>query len=72
MDEFLRFCQRMLTELQARIKKAKERLHLTQNDDALPPSASGQHKEAEEKISLLSQRINALVEEAEQAGIQVL
>lgn len=70
MDEFLRFCQRMLTELQARIKKAKERLYLTQNDDALPSSASGQHKETEEKIRLLSQRINALVEEAEQAGCQ--
>ncbi len=70
IDDFLRFAHRMLTELQARIKKAKERLHLTQNDDVLPASASGQHKDTEEKIQLLGKRISALVEEAEAAGCQ--
>ena len=68
LDDFLRFCQRMLTELQTRIKKAKERLHLTQNEDALPTHVSAQHKDTEEKIQLISQRITKLVEEAEQAG----
>ena len=29
-DDFLRFCQRMLQDLNSRIKKAKERLVLTQ------------------------------------------
>ena len=70
LDEFLRFCQRMLTELQTRIKKAKERLYLTQNDDAFPTSSTGQNKEAEEKIQLISQRITSLVEEAETAGCE--
>ena len=69
IDEFLRFSQRMLTELQARVKKAKERLHLTQHTEAsLPGSASTQHKDTEEKMQLLSQRIGTLVEEAEKAG----
>ena len=41
-DEFLRFCQRMLTDLQSRIRKSRERLALTQNPDALPPTATEQ------------------------------
>ena len=69
VDDFLRFSQRMLTELQARVKKAKERLHLTQErEGALPAAASGQHKDTEEKMQLLSQRIASLVEDAEAAG----
>ena len=70
VDEFARFANRMLTELYARIKKAKERLLLTQNEDALPASSSGQHKETEDKINLLTGRIGALVEEAEKAGTE--
>ncbi len=70
VDEFVRFAQRMLTELATRIKKAKERLYLTQNEDALPPSAQGQHKDVEEKMKLLTMRMTALVEEAEKAGCE--
>ncbi len=71
VDDFLRFSTRMLTELQARVKKAKERLQLTQNSEGvLPGSASGQHKDTEEKMLLLSQRIAKLVEEAEAAGTE--
>ncbi len=69
-EEFLRFCGRILSDMQVRIKKAKERLHLTQTEDALPPSASDKHKDVEEKLKLLSGRIAALVDEAEAAGTE--
>ena len=66
----------MLTELQTRIRKAKERLHLTQVQQqehlALSASSStpGPHKDTEDKINLISDRINQLVEEAETSGCE--
>jgi len=69
VDDFLRYGQRILTELAARIKKSKERLVLTQQrESVLPLNASSEQKDAEEKMGLLSQRIAQLVEEAERAG----
>ncbi|TRY72491.1 hypothetical protein TCAL_10386 [Tigriopus californicus] len=70
IEEFIRFCQRMLVDLQNRIKKAKERLLLTQNEDGIPYNLSGPQKEMADQISLLSQKITALVEEAEKEGCQ--
>jgi len=85
-DDFLRFCQRMLQDLNSRIKKAKERLVLTQEREermlagvGTAPSAEeggepvtgatgGANKEVDEKIVLLSEKISALVQEAETAG----
>ena len=57
----------MLTELQTRIRKAKERLLLTQNPDALPASVS---PEDADKLRGLTAKIDKLVEEAEEAGCQ--
>ena len=67
-DEFLRFCQRMLTDLQSRIRKSRERLALTQNPDALPPTATEQQREAHELMNKLTDRIDKLIGEAETAG----
>jgi hypothetical protein len=41
---------------------------LTQNPDLLPSSVSGQHQETEDKMAELSDKIQKLVDEAEQAG----
>jgi len=74
LDEFLRFCQKSLADLQSRIKKAKERLILTQQAEEAKLNAGGlgvsggQNREVDEKIILLSEKISALVAEAEQAG----
>ena len=74
LDEFLRFCQKSLSDLQSRIKKAKERLILTQQAEEAKLNAGGlgvsggQNREVDEKIILLSEKISALVAEAEQAG----
>lgn len=64
-DEFFRFAQRMLNELETRIRKARERLLLTQ--EAL--DAPG-NEEVKEKIELLSDKITQLVDEAEAAGTE--
>jgi len=74
LDEFLRFCQKSLADLQSRIKKAKERLILTQQAEEAKLNAGGQgvsggqNRGVDEKIILLSEKISALVAEAEQAG----
>jgi len=68
-DEFLRFCQRMLNDLGHKIKRSKERLLLTQMEQAaangVPPD---KQEEIEEKINILTDKINVLVDQAEQAG----
>eukprot|EP00096_Caligus_rogercresseyi_P002233 TRINITY_DN14307_c0_g1_i1.p1 TRINITY_DN14307_c0_g1~~TRINITY_DN14307_c0_g1_i1.p1 ORF type:complete len:350 (-),score=137.04 TRINITY_DN14307_c0_g1_i1:834-1883(-) len=82
VDDFLRFCARMLHELASRIKKAKERLSLTQREQQeqgepeeelfLGGVLRGNTQEAKERrhqIEVLSSRINGLVEEAEAKGI---
>ena len=69
-DEFLRFCNRMLTDLQNRIKKAKDRLLLTQTEDGVPRNLVGPQKEVGEKITMLSAKIADLVDEAEKAGCE--
>lgn len=75
IDDFLRFCQRMLSDLSSRIKRAKERLALTQEKEerfreqmAQQAAEGSGNKEADEKILLLSEKITALVAEAETAG----
>ena len=76
VEDFLRFCQRMLQDLSTRIKKAKERLLLTQEReeraltgaDGGVGATGGINKEIDEKIILLSEKISALVQEAEVAG----
>lgn len=77
IDDFLRFCQRMLSDLSSRIKRAKERLALTQEKEErfreqmaqqAAEAGTGINKEADEKILLLSEKITALVAEAESAG----
>ena len=52
--------------------QAEERLKLTQNEDGNLSAiiTSGPHKEAAEKITIISQRMNKLVEEAETAGCE--
>jgi len=81
VDDFLRFCQRMLQDLKSRITRAKERLLLTQErdervlaglasaSDGVSVGATGGADPAmDEKIILLSEKISALVQEAETAG----
>ena len=58
----------MLTDLQSRIRKSRERLALTQNPDALPPTATEDQRNAHELMNKLTDRIAQLVDEAEACG----
>merc|ERR1711971_113832 len=63
-DEFLRFSQRMVNDLSHKIKRAKERLLLTQMENA---AANGISPQMQEEIE---EKINILVDQAETAGCQ--
>lgn len=66
-EEFVRFCTSMLNEVERRILKGKQRLALSGKGDAtsLTPAQSQRNQD---QISLLNEKINKLVEDAEQAG----
>lgn len=65
-DEFVRYAESMLTEVDKRIKKGKQRLSLSVKD-ALASSTTGDGR-VDEQLELLSERITGLVSEAERLG----
>uniref|UniRef100_A0A1B6MU25 LUC7-like protein n=1 Tax=Graphocephala atropunctata TaxID=36148 RepID=A0A1B6MU25_9HEMI len=70
-DEFIRFSQGMLNEVERKIVKGKQRLALIGNKSEPPSSLSPQQTQRnQEQIALLSTKINSLVNEAEAAGIE--
>ncbi|XP_046663312.1 luc7-like protein 3 isoform X2 [Homalodisca vitripennis] len=70
-DEFIRFSQGMLNEVERKIVKGKQRLALIGNKSEPPSSLSPQQTQRnQEQIALLSTKINSLVSEAEAAGIE--
>ncbi|XP_067006663.1 luc7-like protein 3 [Anabrus simplex] len=68
-DEFIRFCQSMLNEVERKIVKGKQRLALIGKTDTVSLSPA-QTQRNEEQIAFLTEKINALVDEAEKMGIQ--
>lgn len=68
-DEFIRFCQSMLNEVERKIIKGKQRLALMGKTDMVSLSPA-QTQRNEEQIAFLTEKINSLVSEAEQMGIQ--
>lgn len=67
-DEFLRFCNVMLHDVDRKIQKGKQRLQLMQRDH--PPNTVHQASKHQEQLSNLNARINKLLSEAEEAGIR--
>jgi len=69
-DEFIRFAQTMLNEVERKITKGKQRLALMNKND--PPSmiSAAQTQKNDDQIKLLTEKINSLVRDAESAGIQ--
>uniref|UniRef100_A0A336M041 CSON009320 protein n=1 Tax=Culicoides sonorensis TaxID=179676 RepID=A0A336M041_CULSO len=68
-DEFLRFCTNMLIDVDRRIQKGKQRLQLMnsklESSNALNPRPINK---AQEQLNTLTDKINKLVREAEEAG----
>ncbi|XP_071549643.1 luc7-like protein 3 isoform X1 [Panulirus ornatus] len=65
-DEFVRYAESMLSEVDKRIRKGKQRLSLSVKD-ALDSSTTGDGR-VDEQLELLSERITGLVSEAERLG----
>jgi len=70
-EEFLRFSQRLLSDVAMKIKRSKERLLLDQREQLAANGISpAQQEEIEMKVEILTEKINGLVEKAEEAGNQ--
>ncbi|XP_068158879.1 luc7-like protein 3 [Drosophila tropicalis] len=69
-DEFLRFCNVMLHDVDRKIQKGKQRLQLMQRDQPSTPSPMLLATKQQEQLQSLQARINKLLGEAEEAGIR--
>lgn len=70
-DEFIRFCQAQLNEVERKIKRAKQRLEMSQLEkNQLNNSSFVLSDESQEKISKLNEQIETLLEEIERLGCE--
>jgi len=71
MEDLLKIAQRLCGDLQSKIRRAKERLALTtelqQGSNGLSPL---EQEEIEKKVQILTEKVNELVAQAEEAGTQ--
>lgn len=67
-DEFLRFCNNMVNEVDRKIQKGKMRLLLMNRSDQSPSSQSPYVSRQQEQLNVLNEKIKKLVGEAEEAG----
>lgn len=70
IEEFLRFCKHMINDVERKIQKGKQRLELMNSKPECPPMTQAQTEKNQEQVQLLSEKITALVQEAEEAGIR--
>ncbi|KAI8436178.1 hypothetical protein MSG28_004257 [Choristoneura fumiferana] len=68
VEEFLRFCRHMINDVERKIQKGKQRLDLMNSKPEGPPMTAAQTEKNQEQVQLLSEKITALVQEAEEAG----
>jgi len=66
--EFIRFAEKMISDIEGKIKRGKMRIALANGPDG--GTYAGPGSKNAERIALLSERINALLEEAEAAGCE--
>ncbi|GBN99652.1 Luc7-like protein 3, partial [Araneus ventricosus] len=64
-EDFLRFCQSMLSDVEKRIRRARARLALSNKE-----SNPSQVKNNDEKINVLTERINGLLVQVENLGCE--
>ncbi|XP_076366383.1 luc7-like protein 3 isoform X1 [Tachypleus tridentatus] len=67
-DEFIRFCQGMLSDVERRIQRARRRLALGHQEGGI--AAVPLSKNSEEKVQVLSDRINELLIQVEELGCE--
>jgi hypothetical protein len=71
-DEFIRFCQSQLNEVERKIKRAKQRLEMSQleKNSGLNAGNAILSEENQEKIKVITERIETLLEQIEQLGCE--
>lgn len=67
-DEFVAFATNLLNDVERRIEKGKQRLELMNKTETPVSHSNSQSQKNQEQIKLLSEKINGLVQEAEQMG----
>ncbi|CAL1262343.1 unnamed protein product [Larinioides sclopetarius] len=67
-EDFLRFCQSMLSDVEKRIRRARARLALSNKESNV--SQPSQIKNNDEKINVLTERINGLLVQVENLGCE--
>lgn len=69
-DEFIRFCQSQLNEVERKIKRAKQRLEMSQLEKNCGLNAGNAvlSEENQEKVKVLTERIETLLEQIEVLG----
>ncbi|KAL1464745.1 hypothetical protein WDU94_004364 [Cyamophila willieti] len=70
-DEFIKFCNNLIHDVERKIVKGRHRLSLI-GQKAEPPSrlSTAQQSKNEETITILNEKINNLVKEAERVGME--
>lgn len=68
VEEFLRFCRHMISDVERKIQKGKQRLELMNSKPEGPPMTQAQTEKNQEQVKLLSEKVTALLREAEEAG----
>ncbi|XP_049868705.1 luc7-like protein 3 [Pectinophora gossypiella] len=68
VEEFLRFCRHMINDVERKIQKGKQRLDLMNSKPEGPPMTQAQTEKNQEQVKLLSEKVTALMQEAEEAG----
>ncbi|KAI1291710.1 Luc7-like protein 3 [Halotydeus destructor] len=68
-DNFIRFCQQTLNDVERRIKRAKQRLHASQGDN-VDDSGSFLSEEIQEKMNEMSEKIEQMLEQIEEMGCE--
>lgn len=71
-DEFIRFCQSQLNEVERKIKRAKQRLEMSQQEKNSGINAGNAilSEESQEKMKVLTERIDTLLEQIEALGCE--
>jgi hypothetical protein len=71
-DEFIRFCQSQLNEVERKIKRAKQRLEMSQAEKNSGTNAGNAvlSEENQEKMKVLTERIETLLEQIETLGCE--
>ncbi|CAG2105942.1 unnamed protein product [Medioppia subpectinata] len=71
-DEFIRFCQSQLNEVERKIKRAKQRLEMSQLEKTSGANAGNAvlSEESQEKMQVLTDRIDSMLEQIEALGTE--